>query len=176
MYRKCNYNLLEKCVAINNLFIKLQDKFETKVKIDVFADWKVPEYNPNSSIGKQIQYFRRKQHIRQVDLANKLNCDRGVIFNIENKEYKLVNINLLKNILKELDIENKININDEYIKFLMNNPKDTIKNIRENKKMTRQQFADFLGIQMSVIKNWEIGKAQPTRKSFEKIKKCMGYF
>lgn len=173
MYRKCYYNLLEKCVAINKLFIKLQDKFESKVKIDVFADWKVPKYNPNSSIGKQIQYFRRKQHIRQIDLANKLNCDRGVIFNIENKESKLINVKLLKAIINELDIKDKIIINDDYIKFILNNPKEEIRKLRKKYNMTRNSFGEMLGIKFSVIKNWESGKSQPTRTSFEKIKKCM---
>ena len=41
---------------------------------------------------------------------------------LENQEMKLVDIKLLKGVIEELGIEDKIIINDDYIKFLLDDP------------------------------------------------------
>ena len=76
----------------------------------------------------------------------KLNFERSTLNHLENHEIKLVNVNLIKGIIEELGIEDEININDDYINFLLNNPCDKIRKTRKKMKLTLQQFGDLLGV------------------------------
>lgn len=52
------------------------------------------------------------EDIKQSDLGINLNSTRSTLHHLENKDIKLVNVNLIKDILEELDIKDKIIIND----------------------------------------------------------------
>ena len=95
----------------------------------------------------------------------------GII--LSSVELKLVNIKLIKDIIKELDIEDKIVINDDYIAFLLNNPIKAILDFRKKNNLKRIDLARMLDKDISVIKKWETGKSQMTRASYNKLKKCM---
>ena len=163
--------MLENCTAISKLFDKLKDKLETEVTLKTHAVWKIPQINENSTIGEQIKYYRRLANIKQTDLCSKLGCDRGVLDRLENRELKLVNVKLIKDVIKELDIEDKIVINDDYIGFLLDNPSKTIVDFRKKNSLKQVDLARMLGKSVSVIKNWETGKSQMTRASYDKLKK-----
>lgn len=160
-------------MAISKLFDKLKDKLDTEIIIHTSPTWKIPRINENSTLGEQIKYYRRLANIKQTDLCLKLGCDRGVLDHLENRELKLVNINLIKDIIKELNIEDKIIINDDYIAFLLDNPIQTILNFRKKNNLKRIDLARMLDKDISVIKKWETGKSQMTRASYNKLKKCM---
>lgn len=164
---------MESCVSISKLFDKLKDKLDTEITLKTHAVWKIPQINENSTLGQQIKYYRRLANIKQTDLCLKLGCDRGVLDHLENRELKLVNVKLIKDIIKELDIEDKININDDYIAFLLNNPSKIISNFRNKNNLTVNEFAKMMNTVESVIRNWENGKTQMTRTSYNKLKKCM---
>lgn len=165
--------MLENATSISKLFDKLKDKLNTKVTLKTHAVWKIPQIYKNSTIGEQIKYYRRLANIKQADLCLKLGCDRGVLDHLENRELKLVNVKLIKNIIKELDIEDKIVINDDYIAFLLDNPIQTILDFRKKNNLKQIDLAKMLGKSLSVIKNWESGKTQMTRANYNKLKKCM---
>lgn len=164
---------MESCVAISKLFCKLKDKLYTEVTLKTHAIWKIPQLNENSTLGEQIKYYRRLANIKQTDLCLKLGCDRGVLDRLENRELKLVNVKLIKDIIKELDIEDKIVMNDDYIAFLLDNPSQTILDFRKKNNLKRIDLAKMLDKDISVIKKWETGKSQMTRVSYNKLKKCM---
>ena len=117
--------MLESCTTISKLFDKLKDKLDVSITLKTHAKWKIPQINENSTIGQQIKYYRRLANIKQTDLCLKLGCDRGVLDRLENRELKLVNVKLIKDIIKELDIADKIIMNDDYIAFLLDNPIQT---------------------------------------------------
>lgn len=160
-------------MAISKLFCKLKDKLDAEVTLKTHAIWKIPQINENSTLGEQIKYYRRLANIKQADLCLKLGCDRGVLDHLENRELKLVNIKLIKDIIKELDIVDKININDDYIAFLLDNPIQTILDFRKKNNLKQIDLAKMLDKDISVIKKWETGKSQMTRASYDKLKKCM---
>lgn len=165
--------MLESCASISKLFDKLKDKLETEITLKTHAKWTIPQIDENSTLGEQIKYYRRLANIKQTDLCLKLGCDRGVLDHLENRELKLVNIKLIKDIIKELDIEDKIIINDDYIAFLLNNPSKAILDFRKKNNLKRIDLAKMLDKDISVIKKWETGKSQMTRASYNKLKKCM---
>ncbi len=80
---------------------------------------------------------------------------------------------MIKDIIKELDIENKIVMNDDDIAFLLDNPIQTILDFRKKNNLKRIDLAKMLDKDISVIKKWETGKSQMTRASYNKLKKCM---
>ena len=85
----------------------------------------------------------------------------------------LFNVKLIKDIIKELDIADKIVINDDYIAFLFDNPSQTILDFRKKHNLKQIDLAKMLDKDISVIKNWETSKSQMTRASYNKFKKCM---
>lgn len=173
MCRKCNYNVLEIDAEINKLFYRLKDIIPNTITLKTQTVRKVKPINENSTLGEQIKYYRALANIEQAELAKKLGCSRYAIQNIENKEIKLANIDFIKRILKELDITDKVIINDEYISFLLDNPKETIFNLRKQMNLTRPDFAKLIGASVSAVKDWENGWAMISRTSYAKLKKCM---
>ena len=160
-------------VEISRLFYKLRDTLPDTITLKTHKVREIKPINENSTLGEQIRYYRQLANIEQRTLAKKLKCDRGVIFNLENKEMKLVNIEFLKRVIKELKIEDKLIINDDYIAFLLNNPSKTIIDFRKKNNLKRVDLAKMVNIHASIIKKWEQGKAQLTRTSYNKLKKCM---
>lgn len=160
-------------MAISKLFEKLKDKLDTEIIIHTIPTWKIPQINEHSTLGEQIKYYRRLANIKQTDLCLKLGCDRGVLDHLENRDMKLININLIKDIIKELNIEDKIIINDDYISFIFNNPSKAIIDFRKKNNLKRSDLSKMMKTDISVIKRWENGKCQMTRASYNKLKKCM---
>lgn len=124
-------------------------------------------------MGEQIKYYRSIDDIKQTDLGTKLNFHRSTLNHLENKEMKLVNVKLIKGIIDELDIQDKININDDYIAFLLDNPCEKILKARKMKKLSRQQFADLLGVSDTSVRRWELGNTHISRKKYERLKKFL---
>lgn len=163
--------MLESCIAISKLFYKLKDKLDAEVTLKTHAVWKIPQIDENSTLGEQIKYYRRLANIKQTDLCLKLGCDRGVLDHLENRELKFVNIKLIKDVIKELNIEDKIIINDDYIAFLLDNPSKAILDFRKKHNLKQIDLAKMIGKSISVIKNWENGNSQMTRASYDELKK-----
>ena len=80
---------------------------------------------------------------------------------------------MIKDIIKELDIADKIVINDDYIAFLLDNPSQTILDFRKEHNLKQIDLSKMLDKDISVIKKWETSKSQMTRVSYNKLKKCM---
>ena len=85
----------------------------------------------------------------------------------------MVDIKILLDVLKELNIEDKVNINDDYLAFLINDSAKTIKEIRKKLNLTRNALENKIGIPIGSIKRWENGYSLITRKSYNKIKKLL---
>lgn len=96
-----------------------------------------------------------------------MNFERSTLNHLENREMKLVNIDLIKGIISELGIEDKININYDYIRFLLDNP---CEKIRKARKMTMVQFGELLGVSDTSIRRWENGNQQISRNKYERLK------
>ncbi len=155
--------MLETQVAISKLFDKLKDKLDTEITLKTHAVWKIPQINENSTLGQQIKYYRRIANIKQTDLCLKLGYTRQALHHIENREMKLIDINLIKDVIKELDIADKININDDYIAFLLDNPSKKIFELRKKMNLTRPKFADLINVSMTSVKRWENGNSNISR-------------
>ena len=170
MRRKCNYHLKELYCRTNDLFKRIGSKIQLSYTLTTHTCWNLKPITSESTLGEQIKYYRRLNDIKQTDLGLKLNFERSTLNHLENHEMKLVNINLIKGIISELNIEDKININDDYIRFLLDNPCEKIRNARKKRKMTMVQFGELLGVSDTSIRRWENGNQQISRNKYERLK------
>lgn len=46
---------------------------------------------------------------------------------------------------------------------------DRLKDFRETKGLTRDQFADMIGVSSNSVKNWELGKTSPRASDLTSI-------
>ncbi len=164
---------MEISVAISDLFYKLRDTLEVEMTLKTNTRRKLKPINENSTIGEQIKYYRVLQDIKQEDLCQKLGVTREALFHIENRDMKLVDIKLLESIIKELKIEDKLVINDDYIEFLLNDPCKKIKYIRKQMNLSLVSFADMLQVSDTSVRRWENGNCHISREKYNKLKKCM---
>lgn len=56
----------------------------------------------------------------------------------------------------------------------MSEIKDNLRRIRKEKKMTQQQLADQIGVNVYAIKSWESGRYEPTTKNAFEVAKVLG--
>ena len=118
-----------------------------------------------------IKYYRVKKGCTIEEMAKMVDVSRYTIMAIENKkEYYC--IKTLRKIFRVLDIEEvgaaKM---DAYLRFLYMGGQVTVKGIRKRLKMTQSKFAKELGVSRSSIRDWESGKKELSRKSWEKLVK-----
>lgn len=170
MYWKCNVHIKELYDKTNGLFKRIGSKIQLSYTLTTHTCWNLKPITSESTLGEQIRYYRRLNDIKQTDLGLKLNFERSTLNHLENHKIKAINIDLIKGIIKELDIEDKININDDYISFLLDNPCEKIRNARKKRKMTMVQFGELLGVSDTSIRRWENGNQQISRKKYERLK------
>ncbi len=166
--------MLESCVSISKLFDKLKDKLETEITLKTHAKWKIPQIDENSTLGQQIKYYRRLANIKQNDLSLKLGYPATALKHIENMEMKLIDVNLIRSVIKELDIEDKIAITDDYIAFLLDNPSKKILELRKKLNLTQPKFAKLLHVSVTSVKRWEYGNNYISREMYERLKTYLG--
>ena len=118
-----------------------------------------------------IKYHRVKKGYTLEELAKMVNVSRYTIMAIENKkEYYC--IKTLRKIFRVLDIEDEVMSKmDTYMRFLYMGGQATVKDIRKRLGMTQSKFAEALGVSRSSIRDWESGKKELSRKSWEKLVK-----
>lgn len=156
---------------INKLFHYLENNIPNTINTKIKPIWEINTINKESTLGEQIKYYRRLANIKQSELGLKLGYSRDAIIHIENNDLKLIDIKLLIAILEELNIKNKININDDYILFLLNNPCEHIIEIRQKLQLSRKDLANLLNVSLTSIRRWENGNCHISRSKYDKLKK-----
>lgn len=116
-----------------------------------------------------IKYYRIKRGYIIEELAKMVNVSRYTVMAIENKKDYYC-IKTLRKIFRVLDIEDEVIAKmDAYMRFLYMGGQATVKDIRKRLRMTQSKFAKELGVSRSSIRDWESGKKELSRKSWEKL-------
>ena len=165
---------MEKIESISSIFKKLKNIYNSKVQYKLSPTWNIPNIsNDEHNIGSKIKHIRRKYNIKQSELASAIGYNVQSIRTIENYDIKLINTDLLIKIIKELEKYEKIDINDEYISFIINDPCKKIRDIRKSLNLSRQEFANKINTSITSVRRWENGSNNISRKMYERLKKCM---
>lgn len=155
---------------IDDIYFKI--KLATlKQKIYTSRNLTIPE--ENSTIGEQLKYYRKYNNMSITDLSKKLGISKYSIMHLENDDILLYNLDIIKAIIEEFNIKNKIKINDSYLEFLLDNPSKIIRDYILNNKLTEYKFAKKLDIKESTIKRWVSGKNNISRRNYRKIMKLV---
>lgn len=124
------------------------------------------------TLGEQLKYHRISKGIKRPSMSKLLNISLSSLISLEdNKDRVKFNVKIIKeyiNIL-ELNIDDLI-INDDYIKFILDNPSKKIKNTRKQLKLTQRQFDDLIGVKHSCTAHWEEKRLLISKKNYEKLK------
>lgn len=56
----------------------------------------------------------------------------------------------------------------------MEKPRISLASARVNAKMNQREFAEFMGVDVSTITNWEKGKSEPSASQLRKISEAAG--
>lgn len=156
-------------MAIQDTFTQILGKKGAKFAIPVSSIIRLPMVN-NASVGSQIKYYRELKGITQEELGKAVGISKYTIRRIENQEMLLVNLPLLDKLVAYLEIKDKINYEDDYLRFIKNNPVSQIKAYRKKKNITMYQLSIILNTSYGTVKRWESGKQTISRKCFERLK------
>lgn len=169
MHRECNADSKDLNDAIQHTFSALFGKKGLQFATSATSVYRLPAMD--MSLGSQIKYFRELQGITQEELGTAVGMTKYAIRNIENNEMRLVNLSLLDKLIDYLGIQDKIRYEDEYIRFIKNNPIALIKDYRKRNNLTQYQLSKLLNVGDGTVKQWETGRCTISRNSYEKIKK-----
>jgi len=128
----------------------------------------IKELSENPTVGEKIRFYRFKQNLTQEQLADILNINRITMIKYENDSL-FPSLEMLKLIAKEFKIPT-IFLYDDYISFINYPYSKRIKEIRNRKELTINQFAEILNINRHTIGKWERKEQIVSRESYNKLK------
>lgn len=113
------------------------------------TSFNMEEINDETSIGKQVKYFRKINNVRITDMAVELGIGYNTIVRLEeqsdNRNLNHKSIQIINKIIDYLDIRDKLNFNNnDYLDFILNKQSLTIKKLKD--KIVRMEIASELNI------------------------------
>lgn len=86
------------------------------------------------------------------------------MYQIENKDYKQIYYpETIRKIIDYLDIKDKIIWNDPYLKFIVYDEYEKIKEFRLKADIPQKDFANLLHVEASTLRKWETGESKMSR-------------
>ncbi len=140
------------------------------------TSFNMEEINDETSIGKQIKYFRKINNIRITDMAEELEIGYNTIVRLEeqsdNRNLNHKSIQIINKIIDYLDIRDKLNFsNNEYLDFILNKQSSAIKELKD--KIGRMEIANELNINPDSVNRWITSDIVISKKHYHQIKKML---
>ncbi len=140
------------------------------------TSFNMEEINNETSIGKQIKYFRKINNIRITDMAGELEIGYNTIVRLEeqsdNRNLNHKSIQIINKIIDYLDIRDKLNFNNnEYLDFILNKQSSAIKELKD--KFGRMGIANELNVTPDSVNRWITSDIVISRKHYHQIKKML---
>ncbi len=113
------------------------------------TSFNMEEINNETSIGKQIKYFRKINNIRITNIASELGIGYNTIVRLEepsdNRNLNHKSIQIINKIIDYLNIRDNLNFsNNECLDFILNKQSSAIKELKY--KIKRMKIANELNI------------------------------
>lgn len=161
---------MEHKVVFQAIYCLLKNKMKFEFSYPLHTTKKTPKLNKQSSLGTKIKYYRRLNDIKQEELASKLGVSRDSIMAIENQNKDYYNVDLLNEVVDTLKIRDILEKSTSYVGFLLNNPKEQIKEYRIGNNFTKTELAKYLKVHRKTIERWEDGTTTINRKHYKRFK------
>lgn len=140
------------------------------------TSFNMEEINDETSIGKQVKYFRKINNVRITDMAVELGIGYNTIVRLEeqsdNRNLNHKSIQIINKIIDYLDIRDKLNFNNnDYLDFILNKQSLTIKKLKD--KIVRMEIASELNINPDSVNRWITSDVVISKRNYYQIKKML---
>ncbi len=134
------------------------------------------EINDETSIGKQVKYFRKINNIRITNMATELGIGYNTSVRLEeqsdNRNLNHKSIQIINKIIDYLEIRDKLNFNNnDYLDFILNKQSLTIKKLKD--KIVRMEIASELNINPDSVNRWITSDVVISKRNYYQIKKML---
>lgn len=134
------------------------------------------EINDETSIGKQVKYFRKINNIRITNMATELGIGYNTSVRLEeqsdNRNLNHKSIQIINKIIDCLEIRDKLNFNNnDYLDFILNKQSLTIKKLKD--KIVRMEIASELNINPDSVNRWITSDVVISKRNYYQIKKML---
>ena len=128
---------------------------------------KTDDFEPSSkeNIGDNLRLYRMRKRLRQVDVSQYAGISRCVYANYEKgvDTYPLDKITKIAELLEAPVIE----FIDDYNNFIQKGQGSQIRELRKSLQMSQRDFANFCGVDKSMIGKWESNKVVILKRTWE---------
>ena len=123
------------------------------------------------SVGGKIRYYRKKKHLKQIDLAALLNLNVCTIKRLESNQ-SLPSESLCRKIVIVLEVSFG-EICGDYNNFLNSQFRQVLKNYRKENKLTLYQIGEILSVYKKTVSAWERGISKPQKRNYKAIQEFL---
>lgn len=140
------------------------------------TSFNMEEINDETSIGKQVKYFRKINNIRITNMATELGIGYNTSVRLEeqsdNRNLNHKSIQIINKIIDCLEIRDKLNFNNnDYLDFILNKQSLTIKKLKD--KIVRMEIASELNINPDSVNRWITSDVVISKRNYYQIKKML---
>jgi len=140
------------------------------------TSFNMEEINDETSIGKQVKYFRKINNIRITNMATELGIGYNTSVRLEeqsdNRNLNHKSIQIINKIIDCLEIRDKLNFNNnDYLDFILNKQSLTIKKLKD--KIVRMEIASELNINPDSVNRWLTSDVVISKRNYYQIKKML---
>lgn len=137
----------------------------------------IPVNEKTLTVSDRIRLVRKTLNLSQPEFGRRVGVSRDVINNIERNDGRAVEPKaiFIEHLCHVYNVNSDWLLNGDGKMFLHNDTiqtvSDRIRLVRKSLEMTQQEFADSLGVNRSIIKNYELSIVSPTNIFIEHL--CM---
>lgn len=137
----------------------------------------IPVNEKTLTVSDRIRLVRKTLNLSQPEFGRRVGVSRDVINNIERNDGRAVEPKtiFIEHLCHVYNVNSDWLLNGDGEMFLHNEiiqtVSDRIRLVRKSLEMTQQEFADSLGVNRSIIKNYELSIVSPTNIFIEHL--CM---
>ena len=136
---------------------------------------KVQQYlydNPDperlTAVSDKLKWYRIQRGYLQHDVAKTMGVHRTTYSHYEENELDAYPLDKLSKAADLFEIPVTALLDDFHL-FLYNGQGKQIKGLRKSMRLTQSQFAEYLGISLGTLKNWEQDRVCIQKTTFEKL-------
>ena len=127
-----------------------------------------PDPKKLKTTAEKLRWFRYKNRMLQIEVAQAIGIDRSTYINYEKSEHRAYPHEKLKLIAKLYSID-FMDLLDEYNMFLYNGQGKQIQALREKMNLNIYEFASLYGVKSTTVENWENESVTISKNTWTKL-------
>lgn len=127
-----------------------------------------PDPERLTTISDKLKWYRIQRGYLQHDVAKTMGVNRTTYSHYEENELDAYPLDKLSKAADLFGIPVTALL-DDFNLFLYNGQGKQIKGLRKSMRLTQSQFAEYLGISLGTLKNWEQDRVCIQKTTFEKL-------